>query len=327
VPSDWYARYRDLVSRRLREVFAPLTHPVYELCAYHMGWRDERGRNAELDAGKMLRPVLCLTACGAYGDANQATGVAAAIELLHAFSLVHDDIEDGDRERRHRPTLWALYGLPLALNAGDALYALAFRTLHETLGLLDRETAALSLQVFGEACLRLVEGQHLDLEFEARPLVSPAEYLAMACGKTGALLGAALGLGALYGGAGSDAVRQLQEGGIELGVAFQARDDALSFWGNSAQIGKAIGNDLIRGKKSLPIVLAADYGLDTEHLSQLTLPEVLEQFERSGVRDAVDQFAASHAGRARNLIAAAGLSQRGGRQLTELLAFATDRES
>src|SRR5712692_4970327 len=122
---DWYTGQRDRVASRLRELLDGRAGGVRDLWRYHMGWTDELGRPVEAETGKMLRPVLCLTACSGYGDSPAVVTIAAAIELLHAFSLAHDDIEDGDGERRHRPTLWAQFGVPLALNAGDALFVQA----------------------------------------------------------------------------------------------------------------------------------------------------------------------------------------------------------
>jgi geranylgeranyl diphosphate synthase type I len=303
---------------------APRTR-VGAMSAYHLGWTDGHGAKAETESGKMLRPVLCLVACRGYGDPDSAVGVAAAVELLHAFSLVHDDIEDGDRQRRHRLTLWAQYGVPLALNAGDALFAHAHRALHDGLVELNRDRFSLAANIFSDACLQMIEGQHLDIAFEALPSVSLADYLVMARGKTGALIGASLALGALCGGAELPQVSLLLQAGIELGLAFQATDDALSFWGDPAETGKAIGNDLLSGKKSLPIVLAMEHGLTLARMRTLTLGDLLRQMEATGCRDGVQQFSLERAAEAQRQMGAAGLSPLGYRQLSSLVDFAVSR--
>lgn len=306
------APLRDAVGARMRELLARHRGGVYDLVEYHLGWRDEHGHERAGASGKLMRPLVCLTAASGYGDAADALGAAAAVELLHAFSLVHDDIEDGDRERRHRLTLWALHGVPLAINAGDGLFALAYRTLHEGATALPPERAVLALRLFDSACLRMIEGQHYDLAFEATPSVSADEYLAMSAGKTGALLGASLALGALCGGAPGDDVERLQEAGVEIGLAFQAVDDALSVWGDASRTGKAVGNDVARGKKSLPAVLAADRGLPVEH---------------QDVRDAVMRLARDRAGRARALIAATAMARPAIDELDGMIEFTLRRES
>lgn len=323
----WYQHFRGLVVARLHELLDPYQHGVYLLCRYHLGWADEHGAPAEADSGKLLRPVLCLAACNGYGDAGDAVGVAAALELLHAFSLAHDDIEDGDRERRHRPTLWDRFGVPLALNAGDALFAQALTALHAGVAALNRERAAFALRLFTAASLHMIEGQHADIEFEARPSVSAAEYVEMARGKTGAIIGASLALGALCGGADLSQVQLLEQAGVELGLAFQATDDALGFWGDPAQTGKAVGNDLLRGKKSLPVVLAVERGLQIDTLRQQPLAGVQAALEQAGCRDGVEQFALRHAAEARRRLAAAKMAPEAQAQLGGLIDFAVSRVS
>lgn len=323
----WYGQYRRLASTHLRKVFETLQGPVYDLCAYHLGWTDEFGRPQDGQAGKMLRPVLALAACCGYADPARATEAAAAIELLHAFSLVHDDIEDSDRERRHRPTLWALHGIPLALNAGDALYALATRVLYGATAALPGDRVPQALDLFSSTCLRLVEGQHADLEFEQAPVVGLEAYEEMVRGKTGAVLGLSLALGALFGGAEPGDVENLHQAGIELGLAFQARDDALALWGDPALLGKATGNDLVRKKKSLPVVLAPMHGIDPAALSGCSVQAARASLEHAGVGHAIEQFAADHAGASRRLIGATRMSGSGRAQVLALVDRAVTRES
>jgi geranylgeranyl diphosphate synthase, type I len=323
--STWYVACRDRVAPRLREIVGD-DPGVTELWRYHMGWADAEGRPIASDAGKMLRPVLCLTACEGFGGSLAVIDIAAAIELLHAFSLVHDDIEDGDRERRHRTTLWALTGIPLALNAGDGLFAKAFEALQFGMVLLERDEGLRAMRLYLDGCLGMIEGQHMDIGFEARTSVALEEYVGMVRGKTGALIGASLALGALCGGARPSQVEDLRAAGVDLGLAFQAADDALAFWGDPAQTGKAVGNDLARGKKSLPLVLAVESGLSVEAIEKGDLDAVLGEFERLGVRESSAGFARECADRARRAIETVGLSSTAVERLVSLVDFAVVRD-
>ncbi len=230
---------------------------LYRMVRYHLGWQDVQGRPAQA-GGKALRPVLCLLACeSAGGDWRRALPAAAAVELVHNFSLVHDDIQDRDRERRHRPTVWSIWGDAQAINAGDALLVLARLAL---LGLADQGISAASVVeaagVLDQATLEMVEGQVMDLGFEERLDVDLAEYLEMIEKKTGALFDCSLRLGALVGGAGPAIVEAMGRCGRLLGVAFQVRDDMLGVWGAESQTGKPPAADIRRRKKSLPAVYA-----------------------------------------------------------------------
>jgi geranylgeranyl pyrophosphate synthase len=310
------ATLRERTAARMRELLTTRRDGVYDLVEYHLGWRDERGIELAASAGKMLRPLLCLTAAGAYGSADAALDPAASIELLHAFSLVHDDIEDGDTERHHRPTLWALRGVPLAINAGDSLFALAQRALTDATAGLGRERSLLALRIFSDACLAMIEGQHNDIEFESHTSVTRDAYLRMTAGKTGALLGASLALGGLFAGAPIDDVETLRRAGVDLGIAFQAVDDALAVWGDSAQTGKPVGNDAGRGKKSLPAVLAAESGAGSFGASR-----------DSDVREATLSVAHDYAGRALALVRSTAMAPDAVAQLETLATFILERES
>ncbi len=233
----------------------------YGMLRYHMGWANARFDAELAPAGKRLRPIFCLLACAELGgDVEKAVPAAAALELLHNFSLIHDDIEDGDEQRRHRPTLWKLWGVPQAINAGDGLFAMAFAAIQ---GLYDRglsaEATLAALRVFTQMTVALTEGQHLDMLFEQRGTVSVADYLRMIQGKTGALVGASVAIGAIAGGAEAAQSEALWRYGQAVGLAFQVQDDILGIWGDPAETGKAAGNDLLRRKKSLPILYTLDH--------------------------------------------------------------------
>jgi geranylgeranyl diphosphate synthase, type I len=266
----WLPRLETELREALASVEAAVA-PHYGMMHYHMGWVDENFRPQRLPTGKRLRPMLCLLACAEVGgDPATALPAAVAIEILHNFSLVHDDIEDGDETRRHRPTVWKVWGIPHATNVGDGMFALAYGALQ---GLARRglaaETTLTALHRFTQACLALTEGQYLDMSFEERSDVTVAEYLRMIQGKTAALVGTSLAIGALVGGAGPEPIAALQRFGEELGLAFQIQDDILGIWGDPEVTGKPAGNDLLRRKKSLPLLYALNHDRVGEEFATL----------------------------------------------------------
>ncbi len=244
---------------------------LYGMLRYHMGWANTRFDAELAPAGKRLRPIFCLLACAEVGGTVEtAVPAAAALELLHNFSLIHDDIEDGDEQRRHRATLWKVWGVPQAINAGDSLFAIAFaamQRLHDR-GLSAEATLA-ALRVFTQMCIALTEGQHLDMGFEERDDVTVPEYLRMIQGKTGALVGASVAIGAIVGGVEAEQSEALWRYGQAVGLAFQVQDDVLGIWGDPAQTGKAAGNDVLRRKKSLPMLYALNHAATGARLAAL----------------------------------------------------------
>ncbi|MBI4233680.1 MAG: polyprenyl synthetase family protein [Chloroflexi bacterium] len=264
-------RYRVLLEPALRRSLAQGEPGLVEMLRYHMGWVDPQGRPGTSSQGKALRPALCLFACAAVGGrAEAALPAAVALELVHNFSLIHDDIQDGDRERRHRPTVWSLWGQPRALVAGNAMRALADQTL---LGLqwsgFAAERILQASAILTQCYLEMIEGQYLDLRFEGRLDITPGDYLGMVSKKTGALMEAATHLGALLGTEEEERVEALRRCGRLLGLAFQVRDDVLGIWGDEAVTGKATGADIRRKKKSFPIVYALRQARGSQH-EQLT---------------------------------------------------------
>jgi geranylgeranyl diphosphate synthase type I len=252
-------RYRQEIEAELRSLVESRPAAFSPQVRYQLGWVDERGHGLATGGGKALRPSLLLLTCeGLGGQRSQALPLAAAIELAHNFSLVHDDIQDSDRERRHHPTAWVLWGVPQAINLGDAVFSLAMSALHSA---DERGLPAPRLleahRVLTEACLEMIEGQQMDLSFEEEDDIPLPQYLAMAERKTGALMGAALELGAVAAKGPCAQVASCRRAGRSLGLAFQIRDDCLSVWGDRSQTGKDIGGDILRKKKALPIA----YGL------------------------------------------------------------------
>lgn len=224
--------------------------------SYHFGWVDQNFEPADFERGKFLRPTLCLLVFEALmGSYRSALPVAAAIEMIHNFTLIHDDIEDNDLERRGRPTAWAIWGKPLAINTGDYLYTLAFHCLHQLdITKIPPERVLSVLRLVSESCLVLTTGQDLDLRFEQVQDISTEMYLDMVYRKTGALLEAAVVAGALLGTDDNEIIENYREFARNIGIAFQMRDDILGIWGNSATTGKSSDNDLRRKKKTLPVI-------------------------------------------------------------------------
>lgn len=301
---------RGQVRSRLRSALAPYEGGVYSLVSYRLGMTDEAGRPAGGAGRKLLPPVLCLVAASGFGPHEQALDAAVAIELMHAFSLVHDDIEDGDELRRTvlrcgRSTASHWRSMPATASS-------PWRTECSAMpARLPPDAARDARRVFNDTALRMIEGQHRDLAFESRSSLTLAEYETMASGKTGALLGAALALGAICGRASRLDVGRLREAGVQLGLAFQAVDDALAIWGDAALTGKPAGNDVARGKKSLPVVLATAAGTAVA--------------ERS-LRGRVTRIAAEHAERAHTLIASTAISAEAAGDLEALASFMLHRE-
>jgi len=279
--------------------------PLYEMLAYHLGLDGVSGPK-----GKRMRPLLGLLAYESLtGDYRRALPGAAAVELGHNFSLVHDDIEDADRERRHRPTLWAVWGVPLAINAGDALFALSRLALYRLLedGFSERRVLAL-MRVYDETCLALCEGQYLDISFERQDGVTVEAYLEMIGKKTAALVGASVQAGAILATDDAEVVEAYRQFGYHLGMAFQMADDVKgSFW-SAEESGKVEAGDIRRRKKTLPLVWAIEHAADADRdrlrslyarndadgvadadadtaLDDESVAEVLAILERSGARE------------------------------------------
>jgi geranylgeranyl diphosphate synthase type I len=251
--SEVLARCRCTVEPALREAIDSLPASMRRVAAYHLGWHDQQGHPTTAHGGKAIRPALLLLAAEtAGGAADAAVPAAVAVELVHNFSLLHDDVMDADITRRHRATAWTVFGTGEAILAGDALLTLALQVLANS----RHSTAPLQLRILSTAIHDLIAGQSADLAFEQRSDVGLAECLTMAKGKTGALLGCACALGALSGDGCPEQVEALRGFGQHLGLAFQLVDDLLGIWGDPAVTGKPVYSDLRARKKTLPVVAA-----------------------------------------------------------------------
>ena len=269
--AGYRTQLREAVSRAVTGV-GPEIEPIV---SYHLGRRDAEGRPTEGDDGKGLRGCLALLSAELVGGSAHA-GVpgAVAVELVHNFSLLHDDIIDLDRERRHRPTAWTVFGLGPTIVAGDALLTLAVDLLLEQGGAAAREAVSTLLAATG----RMIDGQAVDLSYQVRRDITAEDVLEMSARKTGALIGCAASIGAVLAGADPAACAALQQFGLSLGIAFQAVDDILGTWGDPEVTGKDVGSDMRRRKLTLPLAVAlSGEGAEAEELRAImAIPGDLE---------------------------------------------------
>ncbi|NPA91312.1 MAG: polyprenyl synthetase family protein [Chloroflexi bacterium] len=295
----YFQRYLPLVEEHMQGVLERGDEVVaghYAMMAYHLGWRDAALKPARVYAGKRVRPLLLLLATEAVeGDISHALPAAAAVEFLHNFSLLHDDVEDRSPTRRGRPTVWSLWGIPQAINVGDGMFALAYQALE---GLADHHPAARVLtafHLFTETALRLTEGQYLDMGYESRLDVDEQAYVTMIEGKTAALLAASTGLGALLGGAEEGVWRAYYTFGRYVGLTFQIVDDILGIWGDEQKVGKSVLSDILTKKKTYPVVYALTRSQVAPVLRELyagppfterDVPRVVALLEESGAKEA-----------------------------------------
>jgi geranylgeranyl diphosphate synthase type I len=323
----------ELIAATEREILAlvrdrdPSTHGVYEMVRYHLGLDGNGG-----GTGKRMRPLLGLLAYASItGEYERALPGAAAVELGHNFSLVHDDIEDGDRERRHRPTLWTLHGIPQAINTGDMLFTLSRIALHRLsdLGFSDAKVLRL-VRLYDETCLALCEGQYIDIwTSEHDDTMSVELYFDMIGRKTAALIAASVEAGALLASDDDEVIARYRSFGWELGLAFQLNDDLLGIWGAEQATGKE-PSDLARHKKTLPVLYALEHATAADRARLTTLyatpspspvevAEAVAILERSGARDYTRDQARRHRDEALAELDAAGVVRPEAREMLERL--------
>jgi geranylgeranyl diphosphate synthase, type I len=263
---------RQAIQDTMRAAFPDVEARVarfYAMQQYHLGWCDAQLAPAMIDPGKLLRPYLVLLACQAAGGrVEQALPLAAGIQLIHNFTLIHDDIQDVSPMRRGRATVWSLWGVAHGITAGDSMFALAHLAVHRLRGVgVPADIVLEVLQRLDETILAVCEGQYLDCSYEGTLSIAEEDYLSMICRKTATLIGAAISLGALVGGTDMVNAQMLYEFGANLGIAFQLQDDILGIWGDPEATGKPAAADLYRRKVTLPIIRALR---DMEHREILT---------------------------------------------------------
>lgn len=263
---------------------------LHHMLAYHLGFEGEgAGKKAR---GKRVRPLLVLlTTAAAGGDWKQAIPAAAAVELVHNFSLIHDDIQDDSPLRRGRKTVWKIWGMAKGINAGDSMFALAHVALERLAEVAPVEIAIKAHTILPKACLALTQGQFLDLAYENREDLSVEDYWPMIKGKTASLLATCTELGALIAGCDQQTQKTYRDFGEYVGLAFQVQDDILGIWGDAALTGKSAESDLVSGKKSLPVLYALEKDGNfakrwtSGPISPQEVPALSEQLKAEGVLD------------------------------------------
>ncbi len=318
-------------ARQQQVEVAPL---LWEMIDYHFGWGAGAIGPHSGASGKRIRPLLmALVAQALSGDYRHVLPAAAALEFLHNFTLIHDDVMDRSRERRHRPTVWALWDSDQAINAGDGLYALANLAVTYLLRAdVPGSEVVRAAQVLSQACLWTAEGQVLDMSFAGRERVMTAEYLTMIAHKTGALIEAATKIGALLSSDDEAIIRTYAQFGRDLGLAFQVRDDYLGVWGDEAATGKSATGDIREKKKSYPVLVAFEraqaadqevlrriYAQET--LSDQDVADVLGILERCGAIAETDRIASEYFERALARLDATGIANPTQDKLRQLAAF------
>ncbi len=240
---------------QVQRLDAQRTLPFHEMLTYHMGWTGEgAGKEA---TGKRIRPLMVLLAAASTGaEWKNALPAAAAVEMVHNFSLVHDDVQDNSDKRRGRFTVWKKWGVPMAINVGDAMFVIANQAVMDLIKTHQALTVVRAATILNDTCLDLTRGQYLDMSYEERTDLSLEDYWPMIGGKTSALLSACTHIGALLGNTNEEEQEAYRQFGYHLGLAFQVQDDILGIWGDEAVTGKSAASDLVEGKNSLPVLYA-----------------------------------------------------------------------
>ena len=334
-----FDRYGGYVQDALRSNLDLHGPSVYDMLRYYMGWANEDGAPIAAMTGKAVRPTLCLFGCEAVGGSVKlAIPAAVALEFIHNFSLVHDDIQDEDVTRHNRKTLWAVWGKPKALVAGNVLRVVADIALHALEGEgLEPKRSLTAVGLLTESYLEMIEGQYLDLLYEGRPDISMDDYLRMISRKTGALLRCSLNLGAAVGTDDRETIAAIRECGRALGYVFQIRDDVLGVWGEEEITGKPVGADIRRKKNSYPVVytMEAATDQDRDYISSIYLKPELEEedvdsvltvMEKVGVREHAQTEASKWADSGMQSIAALELSHQHREQIEEFTHFLLVRD-
>lgn len=334
-----FERYRPHIELALRKRLDKYESPLYQMLRYSMGWADADGKSIPGTTGKTLRPVLCLCACEATGSDYQiALPSAAALEFIHNFSLIHDDIQDRDELRHHKPTLWKLWGDAKAIVAGNSLRTIADSSVID----IESDTgnskeAVMVAGLLTEAYLEMIEGQYLDMAYETQQKISLQAYLAMISRKTGALIRCAMNIGAAIGTSDRKTVNSFRECGQSLGYVFQIRDDILGVWGSEKTIGKPVGADIKRKKKSLPAVYAmtkasgeAQKTISRKYLqndmTEDDIAEVLEIMEDVGVREYANKLAIRHCEEAMEHLSGIEMSTESRKDIEDIARFLLVRD-
>ncbi len=304
---DLLSEHLDMIDGEIKKVFENRVFPgqLYDMMKYHLGWLDEGLERAEQYRGKRFRPTMCILVYNALsGVRDKALPAAAAIELIHNFSLIHDDIEDMDEERRHKPTVWKLFGISQAINVGDGMHVLAN---HAALRMEELNVTSSKIveviRILNETIIALCEGQYLDMSFEDRLDITIDMYLEMISRKTATLVEASTWIGATLSTEDRGKVDSFRRFGRNIGIAFQIIDDIIGIWEKASQTGKPKASDVRNKKKTLPILYALQEApkgknkrlMDIYRKDELTeedTEEVLEILEDTGAHEYSKKMAA-----------------------------------
>jgi geranylgeranyl diphosphate synthase type I len=267
-----------LVEKDMEEVLGQFEFPLYDFMRYHLGWKDEKGnwlkeKDRRKYGGKRIRPLMLLLLNRFFGGKPElAVPSASAVEFLHNFSLIHDDIEDGDEVRRFRPTVWKIWGIPQAINLGSSMQALVNLSALRLKENFPEKVVNMVLEELTWAILRMTEGQYLDLKMQEEAEAKVSDYLDMIGRKTGALFERSCRISAILAGKDEGTIERAGKFGMCFGLAFQIKDDYLGIWGEPEKIGKP-AEDIHKGKKSFPIVFALNKSKRKEELERILSKE------------------------------------------------------
>ncbi|RMF89150.1 MAG: polyprenyl synthetase family protein [Methanobacteriota archaeon] len=332
----------EMVEEEIRELLEGRARQrmLYDMMRYHLGWLDEELRPVEQYKGKRFRPLLCLLTYNALsGVYDKAVPAAAAIELIHNFSLIHDDIEDRDEERRHKPTVWKLWGDAHAINVGDGMHVLANLAALRLKDVNVTEAKVVEvLQILNETVMTLCEGQYLDMSFEERLDVTTKEYLEMIRCKTAALIESSVHVGAVLATEDEKTIKNLRRFGRDIGMAFQIRDDIIGTWGDPKSTGKPRGSDIGNRKKTLPVIyvferssakerkeLASLYS-GNKRLTKREIAFVIKKMEEKGAYEYAVDTAAAYEKNALKALRKVKLMGEAEEKITSLVDFLINRD-
>ncbi len=332
----------DMIDNEIKKTFVSRDFPskLYDMMKYHLGWLDENFNEVKQYRGKRFRPTLCLLTYKALsGVYDKALPAAAAIELIHNFSLVHDDIEDMDEQRRHRPTVWKLWGIPHAINVGDGMHALAYLCalrLREV-NVTDRKIVDV-LQILNNTVMKLCEGQFLDMEYERIPNITINMYMDMIYRKTAALIEASVHIGSILATENQDVIKKFRLFGKNIGLAFQIIDDIIGIWEKEEKTGKPKASDIKNKKKTLPIIYSLEKSSkrEKEFLTNVyqrkrkakedEISKILEILENSGAKDFSIEMAKKYERKALENLKTTGVKNSSIEKLKILTKFITSRK-
>jgi len=335
---NFLTKYEVIISDYLKSSVLSYDGDISKYINNYFGWEDKDLVNSY--QGKAFRPALCIALCDSLsGDINAALPCSISVELVHNFSLIHDDIEDNDKLRRHKPTLWTIWGIPKALITGNSILVLGNQKLEELLEYgISKEKLFFSQKLLTESYLKMMEGQFLDISFEKKSRISEDEYLKMIGLKTGALIECSVILGAISSNKKlSNAELQLiSDFGKDIGLLFQIRDDILGVWGTD-KTGKPVGGDIKKKKKSLPIILTINSNsayekeineiMEKNEIHEDDIKKFLNIMDKIDIKNKCDDIAEKYLSKIRNTISNIPTSQEHKKTFNEITNFLMSRET